>query len=213
MSKLILSHRGRPASPDNIFHDFKPAMSKEEIMLCPLFRYEGKTVLVRTEEDLRAALRELAGERVLGFDTESRPSFKKGTVHAPTLLQLASAEAVYLFQLRRVPFDGHLALLLSDPKIVKAGVAVGRDIISLREMHDFEPAGMVDLGEIAGRHNLAQRGLRGLAACLLGVRISKSQRCSNWSLPDLSPRQIAYAATDAWISRRIYIRALSLGLA
>lgn len=184
-----------------------------EINAMPLRHYDGEVRVVRRPEELRAASQDLRRAKVLGFDTETRPSFKKGKKNAPALIQLATDSLVYLIQLSWLPFGEECASLLADPAIVKVGVGIGDDMRSLAGIYPFEPAGLVDLGEMASVNNFQSRGLRTLAASLFGWRISKGSQCSNWSLRDLSPKQIAYAATDAWISRAIYSRLLELGAA
>lgn len=191
---------------------FNPDLTKDDVNECPLYKYEGEVVLVETEDGLEAALEVLSGERVLGFDTETKPTFKKGKMHDPALLQLAAADKVYLFHLKKVPLDNRLAGLLANSGIVKAGVAIADDIRSLQNLHSFQPARLVDLSSVARKNNIGMFGLRGLAACFLGVRISKTARCSNWGNPRLSVQQVTYAATDAWISRQIYVQAEKLGM-
>ena len=187
------------------------SLSKEEINQLPLGRYDGEVIQIGTPEGLAEALKDLRRERVLGFDTETKPSFKKGTTHKPALIQLAGSERVYLFLLRKFPLESDLAALLSDPAIIKAGVAIRDDMRFLTALHDFAPAGMADLGDLARKNNLGVYGLRPLAAQLLGMRISKSARCSNWNNDSLTAQQVSYAATDAWISRQIYLRMAELG--
>jgi ribonuclease D len=172
----------------------------------PVFRFEGPVSVVRDRAGLTEALRDLDEERLLGFDTETRPAFKKGERHAPALLQLAGAERVYVFQLSVMGLPDQLRALLSDEARIKAGVALAHDVRELRTIADFAPAGFVELEQLARRAGLKNFGLRGLAAALLGVRISKNARLSNWAAPRLSPDQVAYAATDAWISRELYLR-------
>jgi len=171
----------------------------------PVFRFEGPVSVVRDSAGLTKALRELHKERLLGFDTETRPAFKKGIRHAPALLQLAGAERVYVFQLSVLGLPAELRGLLSDEAHIKAGVALAHDVRELRTLEDFMPAGFMELEQLARRAGLKNFGLRGLAAALLGVRISKKARLSNWAAPQLTPEQIAYAATDAWISRELYL--------
>lgn len=187
-------------------------LSSEEINALPLCHYEGPVHVVRSEADWQAALPLLREESILGFDTETRPSFRKGRRNSPALIQLATARAVYLIQLSWLPFGPHLADLLANPVQVKAGVGIRDDMRDLAKLHDFEPAGLVDLGGVARAHKLPSQGLRTLAANFFGWRVSKGSQCSNWSLPELSARQIAYAATDAWIGRLIFIRMCELGL-
>ena len=188
------------------------AMSKEDINRLPLKRYNGVIKMVRTRKQLDAALERLQGERVLGFDTETKPCFKKGVQEPLSLLQLAASDRVYVFQFKFVPFNGSLSRLMADATVVKTGVAVRDDIKGLQELSAFDDAGFVDLGEVAREAGAGYTGLRNLAAGFLGVRISKSLRVSNWGRRDLTNKQIVYAATDAWISRELYLKFNELGL-
>ena len=187
-------------------------LSGDEINAMPLCHYQGPVHVLRVLEDWKQALPDLRADGVLGFDTETRPTFRKGKVNAPSLIQLATERAVYLVQLAWLPFGPHLAEILADPNIIKAGVGIRDDMRELSRLHDFEPAGLVDLGNAARAHKLPSQGLRTLAANLFGWRISKGSQCSNWSLMELSQRQIAYAATDAWIGRLIFLRMREFGL-
>lgn len=181
-----------------------PVLSKDEINALPIRAYEGDIRLIRDEETLLEALDLLGREDVLGFDTETRPTFTKGKISSPALLQLAARDCVYLIQLTRLPFDERLADLLADARIIKAGVAVRDDLIALERLHPFTPGGAVDLAALARARGIKAQGLRSLAAHLLGFRISKSAQCSNWEKDELSPQQIRYAATDAWVGRELY---------
>ena len=181
-------------------------------MKLPILRYEGPTHLVTTAEDLQRALREIKREEVLGFDTETRPTFRKGQVHAPSLVQIATSHSVHLFQLSRTDCSDTLAAVFENAQLVKAGVALARDLSELQKLFPFTPANMVDLGEIAKCQGMKQTGLRNLAGLFLNGRITKGPQTSNWAQPDLSPPQICYAATDAWACRELYIRFESLGL-
>ncbi len=187
-------------------------MSKEEINDLPLFYYSGKVSLVRSEGDLARAEGVLRNEPVLGFDTETRPSFCKGKTYSPTLVQLATAEEVFLFHLKWLPLSPALVRLFEDESIVKTGVAVHDDMRFLAKISPFTPRRVVDLGDAARRNQVENQGLRGLVACFLGLRISKSEQCSNWGNKELSARQIRYAATDAWTSRAVYLQMRELGL-
>ena len=187
-------------------------LSSEEVNALPLCHFEGHVHVVRSEEDWQCALPHLREESVLGFDTETRPSFRKGRRNFPALIQLATANAVYLVQLAFLPFGPHVVEVLANPDQVKAGVGIRDDMRDLGRLHDFEPAGLVDLGGVARAHKLPSQGLRTLAANFFGWRISKGSQCSNWSLMELTPRQIAYAATDAWIGRLIFLRMCEMGL-
>lgn len=185
-------------------------LTKEEINELPMLAYEGEVLLAETEGGLSHALSLLKGETLLGFDTESRPSFKKGRIYPTSLIQLAGENCVVLIRLNLVPFSDQLAALLADPHVIKAGVAIQEDMRCLRRLHDFTPAGLADLGDMAKKRAIRAQGLRTLAAQLMGIRISKAAQCSNWAKKTLTPQQIRYAATDAWIGRELYRRILEL---
>lgn len=186
---------------------------KDEINAMPLRIYDGEVRIVRTLPQWQEAEKELRGDGVLGFDTETRPTFRKGKLNSPALVQLASAKMVYIVQLAWLPFGQPVADLLADPNILKVGVGIRDDMRALAGAFPFTPAGIVDLGDLARKHNIPNQGLRNLAASLFGWRISKGAQCSNWNLRHLTDKQIAYAATDAWIGRMIYLRFEDLGLA
>ena len=189
------------------------AFTKDDINELPLRRYEGEVHVVRSEKQQAQALRELEGEALLGFDTETRPVFKKGKKPGPpALVQLASDACVYLFQVNVLPMSKGLCALLADPDIIKTGVAVRDDVLGLQRLAKFKPAGFLDLSTISAKTGMQTHGLRNLAANLLGFRISKSAQCSNWSKDVLTKQQVIYAATDAWISREIYLAMQGLGL-
>ena len=187
-------------------------LSCEEINAMPLCHYEGPVQVIRSLDDWKLALPDLRSADLLGFDTETRPSFRKGRRNSPALIQLATASVVYLVQLAFLPFGPHIVEILANPDQVKAGVGIRDDMRDLANVYDFEPAGLVDLGGVARAHKLPSQGLRTLAANFFGWRISKGSQCSNWSLMELTPRQIAYAATDAWIGRLIFLRMCKVGL-
>ena len=182
------------------------SISKEKINTLPIFKYDGKIHLIQTEAQAAAAVKELRRERVLGFDIETRPAFRKGESYPPALLQLAGASAVYVFQLLQLQDLKWFHDIFSNAGIVKAGVSLDHDLKKLRERQAFQAAGFVELSELSDRAGIQNNGLRGLAAILLGIRVSKGAQRSNWSRPNLSRDQILYAATDAFISREIYLR-------
>ena len=181
-------------------------ITTERINECPLYSYTGPVKVISSEEELARALDELKGEGVLGFDTETRPAFKKGEIYKTAIIQLAAAECVYLFHLRFLPNPKGLFALLADARIVKAGVAVEQDIKELQLVQKFTGRGFAELGRLAEAAGIDSRGLRPLSAIVLGVRVSKGAQTSNWSNKQLSMKQIRYAATDAWVSRRIYLK-------
>ncbi len=181
-----------------------PALTKDEIKFLPLKRYDGPVVVVQDDARLRAVVPELRRERVLGFDIEVRPAFRSGDSFPPALVQLAGENAVCLVQLKRIGDLSPLGELFADDRVIKAGVAVAGDIAKLRELLPFKPARFVELGTMASKKGIKASGVRTLAANLLGIRISKGAQCSNWERADLTPAQVSYAATDAWICREIF---------
>lgn len=187
-------------------------ISSEEINALPLWRYDGPIELVRTAGELVRAVTHMEKETVLGFDTETRPSFSKGKSYPPALIQIACHDVVFLIQLTWLPFGEPLAALLANDDIIKTGVAIRDDIRELQRVYNFQDAGVVDLGEIARDSGLETHGLRNLAANFLSLRISKAVRCSNWSNKELGKQQMLYAATDAWISRELHLCMSALGL-
>jgi ribonuclease D len=168
--------------------------------------------LVRTAEDLERAQEDLRREQFVGFDTETRPSFRTADRHLPCLIQAATARAVYLFRLRQES-DFHVpSVLLARQGTLKVGIGLADDIRALKLLHPFEDRSMLDLGVVAKRCGLEQTGLRNLAGMFLKIRISKSTKTSNWAAPKLSTVQIHYAATDAWICRELFLRFRGLGM-
>lgn len=199
-----------PASMDTPAHRF--GISREQIAELPLRRYEGEVCLVETAADIELAMADMTAETVVGFDTETRPSFRRGEVYLPALVQAATAQRVYLFQLRHTAVHEAVAHLLASPHLVKAGVAVAHDLRTLKGVFAFEPRNIVDLGVLARRRGMEQTGLRNLAGLLLGYRIPKGAKTTNWAAYRLSEAQVAYAATDAWACRELYLRFAALGL-
>jgi ribonuclease D len=180
------------------------SISKDEINALPRMSYAGHIHVVDSDAKMHTAMQALGGEKVLGFDTETRPAFKVGESYPPALVQLAGSDSVYIFQLRHITSYGQLAGILADKRVLKAGVAVRDDLIKLDTVFAFKPAGFVELADMRARLGIKNAGLRGLAALLFGFKISKRAKISRWDAPKLTHEQIVYAATDAWICREIY---------
>jgi ribonuclease D len=187
----------------------KRSISKAEINELPLIAWEGEIQILETIETMEAAVATLMQESHLGFDTETRPTFKKGDYYPPALIQLANEHCVYLFRINKTKTLAPLLPILESPDILKTGVAIKDDVKELRAMEEFNPAGFFEIADITTKLGYENRGLRPLAGLLLGGRISKAAQVSNWARPQLDNKQIRYAATDAWISREIYRKALS----
>ena len=185
--------------------EFQRKLSRDEINALPLQSYRGAIHVVRDRNSLLQAIAAIKQDTLLGFDTETRPAFKKGESYPPALLQLCGQQAVCIFQLQKIGLPKELTDILSNPAIVKTGVSVKDDVRELKTLRLFEPAGFLDLGEVAKKHGIQHHGLRGLTALLLHFRISKSRQCTNWARLDLDEKALSYAATDAWVGRQIYL--------
>ena len=192
--------------------EFGRSVSREDVNQLPIRRYAGTVHLVATSADLQHAMKDILQESVVGFDTETRPAFKPGESYLPSLVQFATAGAVYLLQMRHENLFDATRDVLSSPKVIKAGVSVTDDVRALKKLFAFDEESMLDLGTVAKRHGLKQTGVRNLAAMFLGVRIPKGAKTTNWAARTLTREQIAYAATDAWTCRELYIRFKELGI-
>lgn len=187
-----------------LFMTLQYSITKAEINQKSLLEYEGPITLVSEDEALGPILEALGRETVLGFDTETRPAFRKGESYLPSLLQLAGEDHVWLFQIQQMRELGALFEILARRDILKCGAAIARDVKELQELHGFKAAGFADVGHMAEKRGFKNTGLRPLTALLLEGRISKSAQVSNWEAKTLEPKQITYAATDAWVSRKLY---------
>ncbi len=180
------------------------SITKEELEELPLMKFNGEIVVVDRPEHFEIVAEELKNETVIGFDTETKPSFKKGQRNEVALIQLATSDKAYLIRLNKTGLNGKLLTLLSDPEVIKAGVGIRDDIRALKRLREFEPAGFVEIQDMAQEAGLENISLKKLAALVMKVRISKRQRLSNWEAGILTESQMSYAATDAWAALKIY---------
>ncbi len=183
---------------------FQKEMTKEAVNELPIQRYEGKIVIVANEAQMEEALREIAQSPIVGFDTETKPAFRKGEYNSVSLLQIATDYAVYLFRLNLIGFPKELAAIFENSSILKTGISIRDDIKEMEKVRDFEPRSVLELNSVAQELGVKHAGVRRLAAIFLGVRISKAQQTTNWEREVLTPQQLVYAATDAWVCLEIY---------
>jgi len=189
------------------------SITKEEINSLPLVRFEGPVHVVSPDADIPAVVAELKKHPVLGFDTETRPSFKKGVSYPPALVQFSSEDEAWILRLDGdAPLHPALIELFEDPSILKVGVALHDDIKHLQEVTDYNAQGFIDVASLAHDHGIKKRGLRNMTGIFLEFRLSKSAQLSNWAQDDLTQAQISYAATDAWVSLLLYNKFCELGL-
>ena len=187
---------------------YKISILPEEIEKMPLGSFPGKiTVIDKNGIDFVRAIAYLGTQKIIGFDTETRPVFSPGQRHNHVaLLQLSGAEKAFLFRVGSMGMRKLLCAILSNPRILKVGAAVHDDVRGLQYYRQFEERGFVDLQKIAYEWGIRDKSVKKLAANILGVRISKSQQLSNWEADELSAAQQMYAATDAWVCREMYLR-------
>lgn len=176
--------------------------------MLPKGAFPGTVEVIDHESKVDAACDYLLGCKCIGFDTETRPSFKAGVVNKTALLQLSSEDRCFLFRLSKMRLDKAILKVLANPDVIKVGAAIRDDIKGLQALRSFKPAGFVDLQNFAGQYGIEEKSVRKLAAIVLGVGISKAQRLSNWEAASYTPAQISYAATDAWVCLEIYNKIL-----
>lgn len=187
----------------SIEQKFAPTITNEQTAALPSIRFEGEVRIVDTEQALVEACEYLSQHSVIGFDTETRPSFKAGVTNRVALIQLSTSERCYLIRLCRMKFGRELQRLLENPNIKKVGADVAGDIRSLTQLRHIRAAGFIDLQTIAPQWGIEEKSLRKLSAIVLGKRVSKAQRLSNWEAVQFTEQQISYAATDAWVCLEI----------
>ena len=198
--------------PSSLPPHFPRDISREALAALPIRKYDGDVVLVQTDSDLVLAWEDLAQERMVGWDTETRPAFRVGESYLPSLVQAATAQRVYIFPLVKMDFSQVVGGLFAEHTIVKPGISVADDLKKLKQVFPFEEASVLDLGTVARRHGMEQTGLRNLSAIFLGWRVAKGAKTTNWASPRLTSQQINYAATDAWACRELYLKFRELGM-
>jgi ribonuclease D len=183
---------------------FKESITKEELIDLPLRWFEGDIYIIEKPEQVNNVAEFLSTKSVIGFDTETRPSFKKGVINKVALLQLSTQNEAFLFRVNKLGLPASIRKILANPDIIKAGVAIRDDIKALQGIAKFNPAGFIELQDHAKDLGIQNFSLKKLTAIVLGFRISKSQQLSNWEAEELTEAQQIYAATDAWTSLIIY---------
>jgi ribonuclease D len=183
---------------------FKESITKEELTDLPLRWFKGDIYIIEKQQQVNDVAEFLATQSVIGFDTETRPSFKKGVINRVALLQLSTSGEAFLFRVNKLGLPEQIQKILADPDIIKPGVAIRDDIKGLQGISKFNPAGFIELQDHAKSIGIQDFSLKKLTAIVLGFRISKSQQLSNWEADELTEAQQVYAATDAWTALKIY---------
>jgi ribonuclease D len=199
-----LSPEDKRNSEKMVNNNYLENITVEEITAYELSWFRGEIVVVDDLKTFYNVFPRLAGSKILGFDTETKPSFRKGCKNKVALIQLASDELACLFRINKIGIPVELVDLLSDGNVIKAGVAIHDDLRFLKNVRKFDPSGFVDLQSFVKVFGIQSSGLKKLAAIVLGIRISKRQQVTDWEADILSEAQEVYAATDAWVCHQIY---------
>ena len=176
----------------------KRAISKAEISVLPVVTFEGRIVAIQTVTDAEKAIDYLLTQKMVGVDTETRPSFVSGKSYKVSLLQVSTDEVCFLFRLNYIGFPQCIQRFIEDEKVMKIGLSLKDDFGALHKRSNFEPGEFIELQEYVRQFGIDDLSLQKIYAILFGQRISKNQRLSNWEAEVLNDRQKIYAATDAW---------------
>jgi ribonuclease D len=188
----------------------KEKFDKKDIQNLPKVQFNGRIITVISERDAEKAVDYLLSQSILGFDSETRPSFKKGTNHQVALLQVSTHDTCFLFRLNRIGMPDAIVRLLENKTVTKVGLSLKDDFMQLRHRRDFTPGNFIDLQKHVGEIGVEDRSLQKLYANFFGQKISKSQQLSNWENDVLQEKQKIYAATDAWACIKLYEELLRL---
>lgn len=183
---------------------FASSIPKDEIKNLPLLKFEGEIHVVETMDQMYKAFQALNKEKILGFDTETKPTFKKGEYNNTALIQLSTLTEAYIIRINELGIPEVLKNLLENEDILKIGISIRDDLKELNAIKVINTDSFLDLNDIAKDFGIIQIGMRSLVGIFLESRVSKSQQTSNWEAKELSIGQATYAATDAWVCIKIY---------
>jgi len=178
--------------------------NKQDISNLPRVLFNGRIFVISTVSEAEKAVDYLLSQSILGIDTETRPSFKKGHTHNVSLLQISTQDTCFLFRLNLIGMTPALIQLLEDNNVLKIGLSLHDDISALKKRADFTPGNFIDIQAHIGKLGIEDLSLQKIYANLFRQKISKAARLSNWEVDVLSDRQKLYAATDAWACINIY---------
>lgn len=189
---------------------FKESITPKELEALEFASCPGKIIVIDSVgAEFNRAITYLRSQKVIGFDTETRPTFTPlQPRYDVSLLQLSGPDKAFLFRVNKIGMHRRLCNLLASDKVVKVGAAIHDDIRGLQKLHNFKPAAFIDLQKIVCEWGIRDKAVKKMAAIILGFRISKTQQLSNWEAETLSESQCKYAATDAWVCREMYLKLL-----
>ena len=177
---------------------------KKEIKNLPRVLFEGRIIVIFSESEADKAVKFLLAQKILGVDTETRPSFKKGQTHQVSLLQISTNDTCFLFRLNRIGLTDSLIKLLEDCGTTKVGLSLQDDLRQLNQRRNFTPGSYIELQKEVNEIGIEDMSLQKIYANLFGQKIAKNQQLSNWEADTLSSAQQLYAATDAWACLQIH---------
>lgn len=190
--------------------EYKSKIEREEVNTLPVFTFEGPVVVIEDPKQVDECVERISAYPKLGFDTETKPAFKKGVFHKVCLIQIATEEEVYLFRINKCGFQPSLEKLLEDDRIMKIGVGVKDDVVRLKKLKEsFEPGFFLDLQDFVEKFGIRDKSFSKLMAIIFNVKISKRQQVTNWEAFQLTEAQVRYAATDAWGALQMYLKLTS----
>ena len=190
---------------------FPLSITKEEIAQLPLIKFEGPIQVINDHKAMFQAIKKLSSQDIIGFDTEKKPTFKKGQYHPAALIQLSTATEVFLFRINKIGLHDDLIALFESDRIAKIGVGIRDDFVELKQIQPFTQHNCIDLNDLMPTLGVEKIGVRNLVGILLEKRVSKNQQVSNWENAVLTLGQQQYAATDAWVCYEMYVLLLKKG--
>lgn len=182
----------------------KISISKEQLYQLPPVLFDGEITVIETESSIKNAMKEIRSEGIVGFDTETRPSFKKGVSHQVSLMQVSTFNRCYLLRINKLGINPDIMEFLEDRSITKIGLSLKDDMRMLHKICEFSPNGFIDLQNIVKDYSIADTSLQKIFGIVFGSKISKGQRLTNWEAVELTHSQMNYAAIDAWACLKIY---------
>ncbi len=186
------------------------SITKEELADLPVEEFEGRIIVIQDDKEAKKATDYLSTQTLLGFDSETRPNFKKGSSNKIALIQISTQDTCFLFRLNHIGIPEGLTRILTSPDIKKIGLSLKDDFAAIRKRKSIEPANFVDLQTMVKKYGITDIGLQRIYGILFGKRITKGQRLTNWEAEILSDAQKKYAALDAWSCLQIYNQLLSI---
>lgn len=209
--KVVEHSEPTPSSVLEVPKVWKTSITKTELAELPAETFKGKIKVIDSENGLDEALGILSNSRLIGFDTETKPTFKRGERHTVALIQLSTLEESFLFRINKLGVPDGLISILEDENIIKIGLSIHDDFINLHKICNVEPRGFIDLQNYVKEYKIDDNSLSRIYGILFDKRISKGQRLSNWEAPELTKHQQEYAALDATACITIYQHLTTVG--